>query len=326
MIKNVSRIRENHLVTASLLQIEPELRIDMVNNELVDLLVELPGDGASFYIVTWPSRDLSASDFVDYIVTLKNHIEAISGRPLMIAWFDEQQGLFQDTLVEWMFGEYKFNPTPQPKLLDFNSKCGFFDYIRKQDSVIRLLKDGNLKVIKKIILSEDRNNIRCNAQMVYLRDFTPEYKMNPKPVQSYQERFDRNLNGQPQDEYPHDLLDDSILKAIRTVYPNADVVNSLLVTNTEYRALLRYKNLQKDYAEFRFFPDVSQIPAELYPQIGNIEGARFALDIYMHVRPNKNAFANEGFELRFPLQGWFDTLSQIVKELNTMHRVSEIIK
>lgn len=326
MIKNVSKIRENHLVTASLLHIEPELRIDMMNNELVDLLVELPVDGAKFNIVTWPSRDLSTHDFSDYIATLRSNIKAIGGSPLIIAWFDEQQGLFLDTLVEWMFGEYRFNSNPQPKLLDFNNKGELFDYIRKQDSVIRVLKDGNRRVIKRIKFSEDRNKIKCNAEMVYLRDFTSDYKMNPKPVLSNKDRFYRNLNGQPQEEYPHDFLDDSILNAIRTVYPNAELVNSLLVTNIEYRALLRYKKYQKDYAEFRFLPDISPIPTELYPQLGNLEGARFAFDIFMLLRPDTNAFANEGFELRFPLQGWFDRLSQIVKELNTMHRVSEIIK
>ena len=65
-------------------------------------------------------------------------------------------------------------------------------------------------VVKTIRLNEDRRGIKCNAEMVYLRDFTPDYKMNPKPVESYLERFQRNLNGQPQDEYPHDLLDDKI--------------------------------------------------------------------------------------------------------------------
>lgn len=326
MIENVSRIRENHLVTATLLQIEPKLRIDMVNNELVDLLVELPVDGAKFNVVTWPSRDLTSSGFTDYMSAVRNHLEAIDGSPLMIAWFDEQQGLFLDSLVEWKFGEPFFNNSPNLKPFNQNNKSLLFDCIRRQDSVIRVLKNGNVKVIKKIILSEDRNNTKCDAQMIYLRDFTPEYKMAPKPVQSYQEQFNRNLNGQPQDEYPHDLLDDSILTAIRVVYPNADVINSLLVTNSEYRALLRYNNYQKDYAEFRFLPDISQVPTELYPLIGNLEGAKFVIDIFMLIRPNKNAFANEGFELKFPLQGWFGTLSVIVRELNTMHKVSEIIK
>ena len=63
-----------------------------------------------------------------------------------------------------------------------------------------------------------------------------------------------------------------------------------------------------------------------YPQLGNLEGARFTFDIFMLLRPDKNAFANEGFELRFPLQGWFNTLSQLIKELNTMHKVGELLK
>ena len=39
----------------------------------------------------------------------------------------------------------------------------------------------------------------------------------------------------------------------------------------------------------------------------------------------KLAFANEGFELRFPLDGWFETMSKIVKSINTMHRVTDVL-
>ena len=229
------------------------------------------------------------------------------------------------SVANWEFSEPSIIQNPQFSMLSKDNLEDLFVAVRRQDHQIKILRDNYRMVVKTIRLNEDRRGIKCNAEMVYLRDFTLDYKMNPKPVESYLERFQRNLNGQPQDEYPHDLLDDKILEAIKVVYPHADVYNSLLVTSTEYRSLLRYRNYQKDYAEFRFLPDISQIPTELYPQLGNLEGARFTFDIFMFLRPDRNAFANEGFELRFPLQGWFDTLSLLVKELNTMHKVSEII-
>lgn len=325
MIENVSKERENHLVTASLLQIEPSLRIEMVRNGLFDLLVELPIDGAKFCVVTWPSRTLNTQDFSEYLASVKGNIDIIDGKPLVIAWFDEQKGLIIDTLVEWFYGECKVKRNPQPWHFSEDNKNIFFDCIRKQDSTVRILQNGEIKIVKKIILNEDRNKIRCTAELVYLRDCTPIYKMNPKPVQSYQERFYKNVNGHPQDEYPYDFLDDSILKAVKTVYPNAKLFNELLTTNSDYRALLRYRNYQREYADFSFLPDISNIPTELYPYLGKIEGARIRIEIFMRLRSNRNAFANEGFDLKFPMLDWFDTLSQIMSRLNTIHRVGDMI-
>lgn len=325
MIEDVSKMRENHLVMASLLEIDPTLRIDIVGSDLVDLLVELPVDGAKFYVVTWPSRKVDTPEFAKYLDVIKENIDAIDGCPLILAWFDERQGLFIGVLVEWMFSECSINSTPQANLLNLNNKNEFFDYIRKQDTTIRILKNGELRVLKKIILNEDRNNIKCNAEMVYLRDFSHEYKMNQKPVQNARDRFYRNLNGQTQDEFPHDLLDDSILKAVKNVYPKAEVINSFLITSSEYRSLLRYRNYQKDYAEFRFLPDANSIPTELCPYLGKIEGVTIKIDIFMLIRPNKNAFANEGFVLYFPIAKWFVSLNQILKQSNRLNMVSEMI-
>ncbi len=325
MIENVGKERENHLVTASLLQIEPDLRIEMVRNGLFDLLVELPIDGAKFCVVTWPSRAVNTQDFSEYLASVKDNIDIIDGNPLVIAWFDEHKGLIIDTLVEWFYGEYIIKTNPCPWHLSADNIIHFFDYIRKQDSTVRILQNGEIRIVKKIILNEDRNNIQSKAELVYLRDFTPKYKMNPKPVQNYQERFYRNINGQPLNEYPHDFLDDSILKAVKTVYPNVNVFNDLLITNSDYRALLRYRNYQREYAEFSFLPDISNMPTELYPYLGRIEGARVRIEIFMLLRSSRNAFANEGFDLRFPMLGWFDTLSQIMSQLNTLHNVGDMI-
>lgn len=321
MKENIRKIREIQLVAATLLQLEPELKLTQANSGVVDLFVELPIDGARFAVFAWTLDD----EYNRYKAALIDQIQDLNGCPLYLAHYDEEQGLMISSIASWDFSELSLTQNPQFSLLNQENLSEMFYTIRRQDHQIKILRDNYRMVIKTIRLNEDRREIKCNAEMVYLRDFTLDYKMHPKVVTDRMERFQRNLNGQPQDEYPHDLLDDKILEAVRTVYPHADVYNSLLVTSTEYRSLLRYRNYQKDYAEFRFLPDISQIPTELYPQLGNLEGARFTFDIFMLLRPDRNAFANEGFELRFPLQGWFDTLSLLVKELNTMHKVSEII-
>lgn len=326
MKEEIKKIREIQLVAAALLQLEPEMKISQANSGVVDMFVDLPIDDARFAVMAWPLDSMESDAYSRYKADLINNMGDLNGCPLFIAHYNEEQGLMISTLVSWNFENYTINQSPVFRLLTHKDLISFFDVIRRQDHQIKILRDNSRMVIKSISLNEDRRGLKCKAEMIYLREFTPQYKMNTKPVTDWRERFDRNLNGQPQDEYPHDLLDDKILESVRLVYPDADVYNSLLVTSTEYRSLLRYRNYQTDYAEFRFFPDLSFYPVEKYPYLGRIEGAKFTVDIFMLLRPDKNAFANEGFEYRFPLEGWFGTLSQLVQELNTMHSVKELIK
>lgn len=325
MRENIDKIREINLVGAALLQLDADLKLKVAVSSSIDLLVELPVDGSRFAILTWPSRDFQSKEFADAIVTIENNLELIEGLPLYVASYDEVKGLMIELLVKWDFGESIINWNPVLKLLNTQSLGMFYDDVRRQDSQIRILQDKNLRVIKSIPLHVDRNGISCDALFMYLREFTQSYKMNPKPVLNYIERFNRNLNGQPQDEYPHDYLDDSILAAINTVYPDAKFEDSLLVTNTEYRNLLRYRNFQHDFVEIRFLPDLSEIPVEMYPIFEKFEGVIIKFDIYMLLRPNANAFSNEGFELHFPLNGWLNTLNTIVSQLQTFHKVSDLI-
>lgn len=325
MREYIDKIREINLVGAGLLQLDPDLKLKVAESSFVDLLVELPVDDARFAILTWPSRDFKSKDFGNVIAMVENNIQHIEGLPLYVASYDEEKGLMIDMLVKWNFGESVINGNPNLKILNAESLDKFYDSVRHQDSQIRILQDKNLKVIKCIPLRVDRYGMSCDAQFMYLRDLSQSYKMNPKPVQNCMERYNRNLNGQPQDEYPHDLLDDYILTAIRTVYPDADFKDSLLVTNTEYRNLLRYRNYQHDFVEIRFLPDLSEVPVEMLPVFEKFEGAKIQFDIYMHIRPNVNAFSNEGFELRFPLDGWLNTLNSIVFQLQTFHKVSDLI-
>ncbi len=325
MKEYISKIRNIQLVASFLLQLEPDLQIFQAHSDVVDLFAELPVDKARFAIVTWPSKVITSENIKDYVHHIVERISEIDGCPLIIAHYDVECGLMADFLVKWNFGEFELLTNPQLKILSQDNIRDFFFEIRRQDCQIRMLEDKHLRVVKKIILNEDRNGNQCNSEWIYLREFTPEYKMNPKPVASEQERFKRYLNGQPQDEYPHDLLDDKIAEAVQSVYPNVQVHNSLLATATDYRQLLKYRNYQKDYAEFRILPDINSIPIEQYPRMGKIDGMRFVVDIFMMMRP-RNAFANEGFNLTFPLMGWFDTLNKLVSELHTLHRLSEIIK
>ena len=95
--------------------------------------------------------------------------------------------------------------------------------------------------------------------------------------------------------------------------------------STDYRTLLRYKNYQKDYAEVRVLPDISQIPVELLKYINNIEAFRIRFDIFMSYRHPNNAFNNEGFEIRYPFNNWANILTSLSEATKNFESVSKLI-
>lgn len=325
MSENIKRIREIQLVAAALQQLEPDISFRQADSNVVDFFAELPIDNATFAILAWPSRIIESKEYGSLLRALKTQYNQLDGNPLFIAYYDELKGLFVGSIVKWDYSERIIERKPDFFLLTKDNLARFYDVVREQDHQIRLLRDGYRMIVKTIILNEDRRGLKCNAKMVYLRDLTPQYKMIPKEVKDHLTQFKRDSIGQPQDEYPHDFLDDTILNAVRKVYPDADVNNSLLVANSEYRNLLIYRKYRKDVAVFSILPDLSNIPEDFYPLLGKIEGTSFALDIFMLIRPDKNAFANEVFELKYPVSGWFNSLSKLAQELNTMHRVISLI-
>ena len=52
------------------------------------------------------------------------------------------------------------------------------------------------------------------GEIMYLRDFCPDYKMSSPTVRSEKAKWNLFINGIPQNEYPNDKLDDLILKKI----------------------------------------------------------------------------------------------------------------
>ena len=81
-----------------------------------------------------------------------------------------------------------------------------YNQILSLDKTIRALPNASWKVIKRIpIIDSNNNNL---GEIMYLRDFKPNYKMSSPTVRSEKEKWDIFINGIPQNEYPNDKLDD----------------------------------------------------------------------------------------------------------------------
>ena len=95
-----------------------------------------------------------------------------------------------------------------------------------------------LRVIKTIHLNDKDIS---DGKLIYLRKFTPEYKMQTPPAQNEQERLNRLFEGTPESEYPADMLDDLLYSRIKELYPLATMQSQLLLFHTDLLNLRKNK-------------------------------------------------------------------------------------
>ncbi len=93
-------------------------------------------------------------------------------------------------------------------------------------------------VIKTISLN---TNDLVDSQIMYWRKITDIYKMMPGQHKDDTDRFNRLLQGTPENEYPNDILDMVIMQQIQSVYPEAEVRSKLLLFDTD---LLNFRQLK----------------------------------------------------------------------------------
>lgn len=107
-----------------------------------------------------------------------------------------------------------------------------------------------MRVIKEIELNDD--NVLDGA-FVYLRKFTPTYKMKTSSKLSDEERFNRLLKGTPEDEYPNDELDDLIVSRVIEKYPKAKKRTKLLLFHTDLLNIRMYRDFDMDQQYMKIY-------------------------------------------------------------------------
>ena len=101
----------------------------------------------------------------------------------------------------------------------------------------------NLRVIKTIHLN---TKDLLESEIIYLRKFGENYRMSTPPILTGQERFNRMLNGTPEDEYPEDDLDKLILQTVQMQYPEAEIKSKLLLFDVDLLDIRHLKDKRKN--------------------------------------------------------------------------------
>lgn len=125
--------------------------------------------------------------------------------------------------------------------------------LKVRNNHIELLPQDMWLIKKTIFLNSEEIN---EAEIIYFRTLTNDYKMNSPQGLSEKDKFNRILYGTPEKDYPKDALDDIIYQRFVAVYPNARVKSETFLFSTDL-ANIRIKKEKLLYSFKLYFVAIS---------------------------------------------------------------------
>ena len=163
---------------------------------------------------------------------------------------------------------------------------------------VNVLPVNEIKYVKTISFTKTFLNQLFTAKIVYKRNPSDQYKMDD----SKQTPFEKMMYFYNEECYPHDLLDDIILRGVRQNYPDAHIVTSLMLLDVEKANIEKELSIYKQ-EEFKLYiqPDIKDVNALL--KMGKTQWRIFIkkLPIFLTNSTQSLPFQNEGSILYYDL-------------------------
>lgn len=329
-MNEVKQIRLIQLTASLVLRMNCDIEIEQANSELYDIVMVTHGDRSKCLVRVVDDEFIVSGEIKEYLDVLHHPKtqEYLGGYPLCLMKVDERNLAIDFQVIardEW--SEYEIEREVNFCRLNDESLKWLIGETRQWNHIITILRRDIHGIIKSIWLNHDSHHHEIPARIIYIRDFTPDYRMSPQVPSNNDEAKEKRENVHMQKEFPNDILDNAIIEAVNRVYPEARLWNDLLVTTDKYKALLRQQKMQKmESAQIRISPDLSAVPQEQLAWIRTMEALCFEVDIFVEPAPIDHLYDNEGFEVRLPMNDWVNTLNRYSQVLRTLHRVRDVIR
>lgn len=327
-MKNDSkRIRTEQIAAIALIRTLTGIRLEQTFGSLFDILATFPSDGLRFGINVVSSsfsETVSYDKYLEYLSSV-DYSERDNRLPIVIVSVNESSETAMIGIqVGWRFGRPVVFKKPAMMSLTKENANKIMDVIKTMDETIRILSEHRTKVIKYISISkQDHRGMNHHAQIVYMRDLTEEYKMKPKEVVDESEKFNRMLNGVPEDEYPNDFLDKAILSMVQQQFHDARMRSRLLLFSSDLRDIQRFSQAIRLRAEMIVEPNLTDMPEIALQLFNGIGLINFELDVFVDAPLSRGAFENISLQKTEPINGWMNTYNEYTKVLTTLHSPTE---
>ena len=323
MNQQIKEIRTYQIAAIAILRNLHGCRIKQVQSRYFDFLVTSEETSLVFGVEVKNSGFLRTSHFQDYMSILEriNVSERENRIPVLLAAVNEEdESVKIGFLLAWQFGKVKIYRRPAMVDLNPNNADKILDLVKSMDETVRLLSEHGMKVVKRIKVKHEKENGRLAfGDVVYLRDFTEEYRMHLKEVVDERERMERLIHGTPQNEYPDDELDNAIFEKIQSRFPGSIKYSDLLLVSSELRDLqLLSRSLCRSFS-FSVEPEIDMNKVPFVAQMmDGVDAVRFCLDVFIDSPMNVHVFENQFFEISKPLNGWMNTYKWYSDAVNTL--------
>lgn len=178
---------------------------------------------------------------------------------------------------------------------------------------------GIVKIIR--ITKRGGNGVNITGDIMYFRYLTPSYTFKKKEeITSDVENFNKNVAGIQQNTFPKDEIDNLILQAIRTEYPECKAFNKLILYISERESLNYYKRMPQAQLLIRILPKINHDDPSKWFLYNGREIFSKELTIYVDWT-DSNLFNNEGFNLYYDIsyeseiKDMMEMFSQVVKPI-----------
>ena len=306
------------------------INITLSNSTLYDLVIEEKSCGLFFAVKVGDMDYPYTEDYQLYLKALgeRNYWTRDERLPIILMCADKNS---EEIKFGYQLTWQRYRASIQTKvtLLDMTVE-NWEDMIvnlKEMDRVIRVLDNGKISVVKRIAIEKKipAGGV-SHGDIIYLRRFTNVYKMQQKEVSNEQEQFKRMLFEIPEEEYPHDLLDDLIMQGIESIYPGARKKSSILWLNTELQDLSRDLDRTKKEVRIRIEPNF----ADLQNYQGFINSVKILdIPLTLYHDPIKilgDNITDEYTSVSMPVARWiesFGTLEQLSRE--TLLKVEDVV-
>lgn len=323
MNQQIKKIRTYQIAAIAILRYLPGCNIKQVSSPYYDLLVSFDNSSLVFGVKVTNSGFVRTIHFQEFMQALMeiNISEKENRIPLLISSVNEEdESVKIGFLLGWQYGKARIYRKPSMVDLNTGNADKILDLVKSMDETIRLLSEHGMKVVKRIQIEHQNVNGRLSfGDVVYLRDFTQDYKMHPKEVVNERERMDRMIHGTPQNEYPDDELDIAIFEKIQERFPGSRKYSDLILFSAELRNLQHLSSSLCRSFSFSVEPGIDKNNAPLMAQLMNgVDTVRFDVDVFFDMPLDVPVFENQYFKITKPLNGWMNTYKWFSDAVGTL--------
>ena len=185
---------------------------------------------------------------------------------------------------------------------------------------IRFLGFEERKVLKGIRLNKQVGDRHVWAELFYTRDILPDYVPQYVKEETTDGLFYNTKTVFPQDDY-----DDMVLMAVQEKYPDAQMTNLDVNTNSCIERLKKkYEGYHKEQAVIYLTPDLSQVDPSLVSVGTRFTQFRVYFDIFTPCGVLGDYFKNEGYFDNYNLTEEDKIGKMLDEKLPTVHHLEEL--